>query len=405
MKNKYLTLAMLTAALHAAGQKPADSIYRKHRIARTDIQVLFSYYTQDGNHSAITGGTGTEWLHVYSPEFKLTHQPDSAHRMTLTGGVDVITSASIDNIDFVVSSASRVSTRAYLLPGYDWRVKKTHTRIGINSGMSVESAYLSIPAGVFIRHTDPSGNREWSASLQCYFDDLRFGRLSEGFNHPTGLIYPVELRDTNWFNNYRRNSYNLELDYYQVINSRMQLALFPELVYQKGLLSTPYHRVYFNDTKQTERVERLPIERWKFPLGAQLNYFAGSRVIIRSYYRFYADNFGITAHTLQWEVPVKLNPALSLTPLLRLYTQTAASYFRSYKQHDITEAFYTSDYDLSGFQSWKAGLTLRYAPQSQLAPHFAFNALSLRYAFYHRSDGLAAHILSLLLELSHTHAR
>src|SRR6185503_14862352 len=54
MKNRYLTLALLTSILHARGQ---DSVYHRQHISRTDIEVLFGYYTQDGNHSAITGGT------------------------------------------------------------------------------------------------------------------------------------------------------------------------------------------------------------------------------------------------------------------------------------------------------------------------------------------------------------
>ena len=181
----------------------------------------------------------------------------------------------------------------------------------------------------------------------------------------------------------------------------MQFALFPELVYQRGLLCTPYHRVYFNDAQHTERVEKLPNDRWKFPVAAQLNLFAGSRTIIRSYYRWYKDNFGITSHTFQMEIPVELNNALSLAPVLRYYTQTGCRYFRPYREHDPGELYYTSDYDLSNFQSYKAGLTMRYAPLGPLIKNYTFNALSLRYTFYKRSDGLVANIISLLLEIQH----
>lgn len=405
MKNKYLTLAMLTATLYASGQKAKDSIYKKQTVAQTDIQVLFGYYTQQGNHSAITGGIGTEQLRVYSPEFTISHHPDSIQTFGLNAGIDVITSASMDNIDFVLSSASRVSARVYANPSYSRLFKKSRTRIGINTGLSIESAYLSIPAGISLDHTSRSGNIEFSAALQCNFDDLRWGRLSTDYSHPVRLVYPVELRDTNWFSIYRRYSYNLDLAFYRVINSRMQLALFPELVYQQGLLSTPYHRVYFNDKQSTDRVENLPTRRWKFPLGIQLNTFVGQRVIIRSYYRFYHDNFGITAHTLQWEVPVKINPVFTIAPLLRLYTQTAAWYFKPYHKHDLKDTYYTSDYDLSRFSSYKTGLTLRYAPQSWLSSRNAFNAISLRYAFYKRSDGLTGHVISLLIDVERTHTR
>jgi len=402
MKNKYLTLALLSATICASGQKARDSLYKKQRIARTDIQVLFGYYRQNGNHSAITGGTGTEKLQVYSPEFTLTHQPDSNHTYTLNAGIDVITSASLDNIDFIASSASRTSGRLYINPGYSYQIKNSRTRVGFNTGISIESAYLSIPAGLSVDHTSRSGASEWHAALQCSFDDLRWGRLSTDYGHPVGLVYPWELRDTAWFSNYRRSSYNLDLAFYQVLNTRMQGSLFIEGVYQKGLLSTPYHRVYFNDNRSTTRVERLPGERWKLPLAGQLNIFAGSRTVIRSYYRFYRDNFGITAHTLQLEVPVKLDPFFSLAPLFRWYTQTASKYFLPYRGHDLKDRWYTSDYDLSRFSSYKTGLTIRYAPQRSFTSHYSFNALSLRYAWYKRSDGLAAHILTLLVEIEHT---
>jgi hypothetical protein len=412
MKNKCLTLAMLIATLHTAGQRPDSTYanpghiphdsnttaYKKQQVSRTDIEVLFSYYAQNGDHSAITGGIGTEWLHVYAPEFTLTKTTDSVQTWRLNTGIDILTSASMDNIDFVKSSASRISDRYYLSPGYSYLFKRSRTRVGLNTGFSIESAYLSFPAGLSINHTNKAGTSELSASLQCFFDDHRFGRLSG--TYPLTLVYPVELRDTAWFNIYRRYSYNLDLAWYQVINKRMQLAFFPELVYQKGLLSTPYHRVYFDEGK-TERVENLPRQRWKLPLAVQLNYFAGRSVIIRAYYRYYHDNWGIIAHTFQLEVPVKINPTLTLAPLARFSTETAAWYFKPYKEHSLAERYYTSNYELSGFNSYKAGLTLRYAPHDALGRHYFFDALTLRYSYYKRSDGLAGNILSLMLELGH----
>ncbi|GGB18339.1 DUF3570 domain-containing protein [Puia dinghuensis] len=406
MKNKYLTLAMLSAVLHASSQKHnamPDSLYKKQRISTQEVQVLFSYYAQDGNHSAITGGIGTEWLHVYAPEFTITHRPDSIHTYKLNGGIDVITSASMDKIDFDAGTgASRVSARMHLSPAFSYQPRGSRTTYGVNTGFSIESAYLSIPAGISISHVNKTGTREVSGSVQCYFDDLRYGRLALTYHGPLELVYPVELRDTSWFNIYRRYSYNFDFAFYQVINARMQLAIFPEFVLQKGLLSTPYHRVFFNDD-HTERVENLPRERTKWPIGLQLNSFVGDRVILRSYYRFYHDNFGINAHTWQLEVPIELTQTLTLAPLARFYMQTAADYFRPDKAADPKERYYTSDYDLSKFTSYKAGVTARYAPRQPLGHHFFFDAITVRYSYYRRSDGLYGHTLSLLLEASHTH--
>ncbi|SFE80834.1 Protein of unknown function [Chitinophaga sp. CF118] len=390
------------AYLTAAAQKGNDStVYKKQSISRTDIQALFSYYTQDGNHSAVTGGTGTEALQVFVSDITVTRKRDSITTLQLNAGVDVITSASTDNIDFVLSSASRDDRRFHIMGGYNRQLKKPHIRAGINLGLSLESDYLSIPIGISVSHDNATHSRQLTASLQCYFDDLRWGRFDPDYYKPETLVYPEELRYKEWFDIYRRQSYNLSFALYQVVNKRMQFAIYPELVYQKGLLSTPFHRVYFKDAN-TLKVENLPRERWKVPLTVQLNTFIDGQVILRTYYSFYHDNFGITAHALQLELPVKTSPLFTLSPLVRLYTQKASRYFQPFQGHDLSDEYYTSDYDLSSFNSYKLGITARYALFKPIFRNSAFQEIGLRYSFYKRTDQLSAHMLSLLLDFRHT---
>lgn len=392
----------MSASLCAKAQsKPQDSLYKKQKIAETDVQVLFSYYTQDGNHSAVTGGIGTEELMVYAPEVNITHRRDSVNTFSLNAGADIITSASTDNIDFVMSSASRVDIRSHFNIGYNRRLGHSGLRAGIQTGLSIESDYTSLPVGLNLSHTSRDGSREWTLGLQCYFDDLRWGRIDDDYWRPVRLVYPIELRYKEWYDTYRRTSYNLSFSLFQVINRRVQVAVFPELTYQKGLLSTPFHRVFFTD-RAVEKVEYLPEERWKVPLGLQANIFAGSRLVIRSYYRFYWDNIGLRAHTFQLELPVKLSPSFSVAPHVRFYTQTASRYFRPYREHDVSEKYYTSDYDLSAFNSFKTGLNLRYVPQAKFMRHYTFKEIGLRYAWYKRTDGLHAHMISMLFDFNHT---
>jgi hypothetical protein len=401
MKRIFIAAGLLVAYMAASAQKGNDStVYKKQQISRTDIQALFSYYTQDGNHSAVTGGKGTEALQVFVSDITVTKQRDSITTMQLEAGVDVITSASTDNIDYVLSSASREDKRFHIAGAYSRLLKKSNIRAGINVGFSIESDYLSIPVGISVSHDNKTHTRQVSASLQCYFDDLRWGRFDPDYYKPETLVYPVEMRYKQWFDIYRRQSYNLSFALNQVINQRMQLAIYPELVYQTGLLSTPFHRVYFSDGI-TLKVENLPRTRWKVPLAAQLNTFIGSRVILRSYYRFYKDNFGITGHTLQFELPVKTGPLFTLTPLVRLYTQSSSKYFKPIIQHKVAEEYYTSDYDLSRFTSYKLGMTGRYALFKPIFRRSTFQEIGLRYTYYKRSDQLSAHMISLLLDFRH----
>ena len=400
MKKNYLTLPILLASLFAVSQNPPHNSYKKKQIAQTDIQTLFSYYAQDGEHSAITGGIGTEKLTVLVNELIITHKADSTNTFELNAGVDVITSASKDNIDFEMSSASRIDARIYANPGYTRTFKKNITA-SISTGLSIESDYTSLPFSLSVSKAIPSRSEEISATFKCFFDDLRWGRLDIDIQRPVMLIYPSELRYKEWFTIHKRNSYNFQLAYFKAINPKLQLALFPEVVYQHGLLSTPYHRVFFKDV--SIRVENLPLNRWKVPIAIQLNAFATDNVIIKGYYRFYVDDFGILAHTLQIELPVEVSQRVTLSPLVRLYLQRGSKYFGEYKEHNISDEFYTSDHDLSTLSSYKVGLGFKYTPDNKMWKHLFFHELNLHYSYYHRSDNLYSHVLSFTMALKNLH--
>lgn len=396
VKKRYILAGLLASSMSLFAQQRTSTStstipYTKKKLRQTDVQVLFSYYTQDNNHSAVTGGIGTEDLQVYSPQVSMDSGNDSTTVYHVDAGVDIITSASTDNIDFVRSSASRVDARTHFNVGFNHRIKNTGTTYGVNGGLSIESDYFSRGIAVSVSHA-ASASREFSVSFQTFFDDLRWGRLHNG--KPQKLLYPVELRSTQWFTVHNRNSFNLALGWYETINSRMAIGIYPGVIYQTGLLSTPFHRVYFTD--KSERVESLPTQRLKFPLGIQLNSFIGSRYVLRSYYRFYWDDYGISSHTMNLELAVKMSYKLSLTPFVRLYKQTQANYFNPYGENDPMKEFYTSDYDLSKFTSYKTGLALRYTPISS-----RFREMEIRYAYYKRSDGLAAHMITTYFDIKY----
>lgn len=393
MKKRYLAIGLLTAASFTTYAQKKDSTYVKKKLSTTDVRVLFSYYTQDNDHSAVTGGIGTEDLQVYSTSVTVDQRRDSVRSFHAMAGVDLISSASTDNIDFEMSSASKTDFRAYLKAGVERKLGGSGLTAGISGSFSFESDYLSLGPGFFLSRVNGTQEREWTLAAQVYFDDLRW---FDEFRYD-GLIYPVELRYKDWFDIHRRTSYNLSYSLYQVINRRMSLGIFPGVAYQTGLLSTPFHRVYFTD--DSRRVENLPRRRLRVPIGVQLSTFAGSRWILRLYYRFYWDNFGIRANTLSLESPVKVSRVVTFVPFIRVYRQSAADYFKPYGQHDANQEFYSSDYDLSQLESYKSGLGLRYAPFSKRG-NMTFREMELRYAFYKRSDGLTANMVSLLIDWS-----
>jgi len=396
MKKTYLVFMIILFALSTQSQTN-DSAYQKRVLPETEIELFFSHYNQDGDHSAVTGGTSTEELQVYAPGFNLTHS-SGLNIYSIEGGVDVISSASTDMIDANISSASRVDLRNHANVNYSRQLEKSGLVLGAGTGFSMESDYLSFPVRFSVDYSELSNMRQYQLIFQAFFDDLRWGRLNPDYRRPVTLVYPKELRYKEWYDVHNRYSYNLKFGFMQVVNQRMVVGFYPELTYQKGLLATSFHRVYF--TNDSVRVENFPKERWRFPLNLRVNYFAGSIMILKVMAGFYRDNFGITSGTFDLEAAIKIQPQFTLSPFIRIYSQTASHYFRSFGLHDPEENYYTSDYDLSKFQSFKTGIAFRYIPYKYFGKRNIFNEINLRYAFFHRTDRLAAHIITIAFYFS-----
>jgi hypothetical protein len=360
--------------------------YQSKKLSISEVNLVSSYYHQDGNNSAVTGGIGTEKLTDFSNTIELklmrADSHNRLHNLNFEVGVDHYTSASSDKIDpSTISSPSYADTRFYPSLGYSIKNPATNITKGITASFSSEFDYISKGLGLNFAQASKDNNREFGIKLQAYFDQW-------------DVILPIELRRISDEGRHEpRNSYSASLSYSQVVNQRFQFSLLADVVSQKGLLATSYQRVYFNNN--AENYEHLPDSRFKIPVGVKANYFFSDRFIIRSSYRYYTDDWGVMAHTVDIELPVKLTPFFSVSPFYRYYTQKAADYFAPYKQHKATDNFYTSDYDLSEFNSQFYGTGIRLTPEKGVFGIAHWSMLELRYGHYTRNNGLNSNIISL----------
>ncbi|MBF9253696.1 DUF3570 domain-containing protein [Pontibacter sp. 172403-2] len=397
MQLKYVwLLAACSMATAAMAQGTAKDPKFFQQVSPADVNILASYYTQDGDHSPVTGGIGTEQLTDVTPTIIVNVPLDTVTSLHVNFGMDFYSSASTDNIDpFEVSSASSSDTRTHINIGLSRNNNLHHVIRSINIGASKEYDYTSFSVGAGWTKGSRDGNRELSLAGEIFMDAIK-------------VIYPIELRGQgDLVSANKRQSYNFSATLSQVINQRLQLSFSSDLVYQTGLLSTTFHRVYFQDQEKPQ-VEQLPANRFKFPFGLRLNYYAGDYLTARLFYRFYNDSWGISSHTLELETPIKIGPFFSIYPFYRFYTQTGANYFAPYGRHLLSEEFYTSDYDLSDLNSHKAGLGVRYSPLFGISKFnmpisgnsTLFKSIELRAAQYWRNDGLHAFIISTDLGFS-----
>jgi hypothetical protein len=368
---------------------PDSSLYKNRKLKFEEANFVSSYYHQEGNNSAVTGGIGTEKLTDFATtiDVKFSRYDYRKRKHTFAGelGVDVYSSASSDKIDpNTISSASSGDVRVY--PSLTWAMtdEQKGSTLSVNGSFSGEYDYYSVGGSLGWTKLSKDRNREVGVKAQVFFDTW-------------SVIYPVELRSPSNPDREPRNSYSTSFTLSQVITKRLQMLLIADLAYQEGLLGTLYHRTYFTDG--SHKVENLPGTRFKIPIGIRANYFMGDRFIFRTFYRYYQDSWELSAHTAELETTVKITPFFSVSPFYRYYTQKGVKYFAGYEQHDLAEEFYTSDYDLSTLTSNMLGLGLRYAPPGGLMGVTKLNAAEIRYGHYDRSTGLNSNIISLMLKL------
>lgn len=370
-----------------------------------EVDFLVSYYSQDGDNAAVSGGIGTEKLTDLTPTIVVAIPLNDDDVLTIDAGVSAYTSASSSNVDpfdsnspadpFVASSGASASD---LWAGgnfsYSHSSDSRNDIVSAKVSVSSEYDYFSIGFGGNYTKLFNEKNTEVSVHANVYLDTWK-------------LLYPIELRESSSFTGLdkkNRNSYSLGFGFSQILSKNLQGALSLDLVQQQGLLSTPFQRVYFSDLPDRFRenfqladdIERLPDMRFKTAIGGRLNYFINEMFVLRTYYRYYFDDWGITSHTASIEIPIKITDQFTLYPSYRFYNQTAADYFYMYETALSSYEFYTSDYDLSEFSANQYGFGIGYTDiftKLKLA-NFGLKSVDLKYDYYKRDSGLHYSLIS-----------
>ena len=426
---KLFILAMVLIFAGEVLAQDSTATYKKRVLENTEIDFLASYYSQEGSNAAVTGGIGTEELTDVAPTIVVSIPMNDDDILTIDASISAYTSASSSNINpfdggqpadpFVASSgASGSDLWGNVTASYSHSSDDRNSIWTGKLSVSTEYDYFSIGVGGSYTKLWNEKNTELTLSGNVYLDTWK-------------IIYPYELRyfqdgelglDNEFFSRYTitgnenynpqfteladkgRNSYSLGLNFSQIISERLQGSLAIDAVLQQGLLSTPFQRVYFSDFADSyienfhlaDDVERLPDSRFKIAAGGRLNYYLNEIFVLRTFYRYYTDDWGISSNTASIEIPVKISQKFTLYPSYRYYNQTAADYFAPYNEHLSTEEYYTSDYDLSEYSADQYGFGVTYTDifTSFKLWSAGLKSVSLKYNHYERDSGLTADIIA-----------
>ncbi|MBU2945687.1 DUF3570 domain-containing protein [Zobellia uliginosa] len=421
---KNTLLIILILGVQQAWSQDEEQTYKKRVLETTEVDFLTSYYSQDGDNAAVTGGKGTEELTDVTGTIIVSIPLNDDDVLTIDAGVSAYTSASSSNVDpfdkgeadpFVASSgASQSDTWVNLTGTYSHSSDDRNDLWSAKFSVSSEYDYFSLGFGGSYTKLFNENNTEASINANVYLDKwttLYPFELRPFAENGIGFFRPEEITgNTNYNPNFseldqtKRNSYSLGLGLSQILHKNVQGLISFDVINQQGLLSTPFQRVYFSDVADSfidnfqlaDDIEQLPDGRLKFAVGGRLNWYLNEIVSLRTYYRYYFDDWGTNSHTASLEASVKLSDKFTLYPSYRFYNQSAADYFAPYESHLSTEEYYTSDYDLSKYSANQFGFGISYTDifTKLHISKYGLKSIDLKFYQYDRDTTFSSSIIT-----------
>lgn len=419
---------LVCISVNAQIQKDTIQTYKKRVLETVEVDFLSSYYTQEGDNASVSGGIGTEALTDATGTIIVAIPLNDDDILTVDAGVSAYSSASSSNVGpfdgqqaadpFVASSgASSSDVWSSVSVGFAHSSDDRNKLWSVNTSIASEYDYFSVGFGGSYTRLFNEKNTELSLNVSVFLDTWT-------------AIYPTELRpfyggnginntlfannavtgNTNYnpqftpFNNVQRNSYAFGINLSQILHKNIQGSLSLDLVRQDGLLSTPFQRVYFKDIADSfienfhlaDAIEQLPNERFKVAIGGRLNWYINQNITVRTFYRYYFDDWGINSNTVSIELPLKLSDKFTFYPSFRFYNQSSADYFSPYNEALSTDDYYTSDYDLSNYSANQIGFGCSYTDIFTKAHlwKFGLKAIDLKLYKYDRNTTFGFNIIT-----------
>jgi hypothetical protein len=146
------------------------------------------------------------------------------------------------------------------------------------------------------------------------------------------------------------------LGYTWILGERDLVDLSASVLQLSGYLDDPYKVVPIGDPGTTTVPEHRPDTRSRRAIVAKYGHHYLWDGALKVIYRYYNDDWSIQAHTLEVVYDQRLFTNWLVTPQIRLYTQTGASFYGS--RFSSPQTFLSSDYRLSPLDSALGGLTV-----------------------------------------------
>lgn len=370
-------LALFARPATAGDALNTDAIFgRPQPYAIDSVKTRYTHIDQRGHgyQSQAGGPPGDEMLTVEQPQLEVVaHQGEHiTHRLWVP--LDVVSAASPDALD-AVSTASRTTEAGSIEIASTWQATRA-TAATIHGGFHLEENYRSYDIGAAVAHSFADDNAVLAVSLNQVMD---------------------------WFDSYDiigsrldrvgRSATNVNLGLTQLLSPTTVGHLDYGVTLQNGTLGNTWNAVPL--ATGTFVGELLPAFRQRHAFVGRLAQWLPWRGALHAYYRFYADDWGLLAHSAEAELYQRVTAWLWLRVTYRVHQQNGVSFFTTAASPAAT--LRTADSDLAAFVAQTfggaVGLDLRMIPRlRQLYADFSYERYirtnDLRINMYSAAVGL-----------------
>jgi hypothetical protein len=341
-----IAVALGSSPARAADPTPSLSDDQILDVARSRLRIesvttRITALEQDGHgYQSQAGpllGPGSERMTLFEPQAEIiaTQGDRIQHRIWVP--IDIVTAASPNSIarsrPDVVTGASRHVEGGTL----DWRAtykSNAATDVFMRTGMRLENPFRSWHGDLGGRRSFADQNTVVSGSILGIFD--WFDRFDI-----TGRRKGRADRSTT----------TGSLGVTQILTPTTAVNLNYGVTVQEGELGNTWNSVPL--ASGVRGPELLPSDRVRHALVGRMSQFLPWNGALRLYYRFYADDWGIVAHSLEGQLTQRLLPTLYVAARYRFHSQTGASFFTTLAPVDAV--FRVADSDLAPLDSHTLG--------------------------------------------------
>jgi hypothetical protein len=325
------------------------------------------------------GFAGSEEAAIEQPQLEVTaHQGKRlTHRLWVP--FDVISAASPDAVDSVKDGAGRVvdavSTASRHNEAGSLELLSTYqvdpkTTLSVHAGFHLEEVFRSWSLGLGATRSFADDNAILAVSINQVLDwfdtfDIHGNRLARAF----------------------RSSTNANLGFTQLLGPDTFVTLNYGVTVQSGILGNTWNAVPL--PMKMLGPEVLPTERQRHAFVGRLAQYLPWRGAMKFFYRFYADDWGLLAHTAEVEVLQRFTPWLYLRGNYRFHWQSGVDFYTQLGS-PTGDRLQTADSDLAHFTAQTVGVlaAIDVSPVKRLKElHLDFG-----YERYFRSNSLTANI-------------